>query len=124
MEVAAQPGEQLAAGPAGPGLTGVTGWETATAGATGAGARTEGGRAGALRGAREEEAGRGRQGEPLEQLKEETAQELGLADELEQPEQMTTQEAGRIGGQMVRKLVERGKKDLEEEGGPQPANPR
>jgi hypothetical protein len=45
-------------------------------------------------------------------LKWETARELHLDDDL-QKGALTTREAGKIGGQMVRKLVEAGEKSLE-----------
>lgn len=51
-----------------------------------------------------------------ERLKWETARELGLADDLANPkEELTVREAGKIGGQMVKKLVEAGKEALEKE---------
>jgi len=53
----------------------------------------------------------------LDKLKWETAKELGLEDDLSNPgEELTTREAGKIGGNMVRKLVKEGEKALEEEG--------
>lgn len=48
-----------------------------------------------------------------ERLKWETARELGLDDDLANPgEELTVREAGKIGGNMVRKLVAAGKKAL------------
>jgi len=49
-----------------------------------------------------------------ERLKWETARELGLDDDLAAGgDELTVREAGKIGGQMVRKLVERGEEALE-----------
>ncbi len=51
-----------------------------------------------------------------EKLKWETARELGLDDDLANPgEELTVREAGKIGGNMVKKLVRAGEKALEEE---------
>ncbi len=52
--------------------------------------------------------------EELDRLKYEVADELGLRDDIEQRgwENMTTREVGKIGGNMVRKLVRRGEQDL------------
>jgi hypothetical protein len=48
-------------------------------------------------------------------LKSETARELGLEDDLANPgDELTVREAGKIGGNMVRKLVQAGKEALEE----------
>jgi hypothetical protein len=48
-------------------------------------------------------------------LKWETARELGLEDDLANPgDELTVREAGKIGGNMVRKLVKAGKEALEE----------
>ncbi len=58
-------------------------------------------------------AGAGR--ETTESLKEEVAEDLGLADDLRDPDQLTVREAGKIGGQMVRRLVEAGKETLARE---------
>ncbi|GEA15880.1 MAG: small acid-soluble spore protein [Moorella sp. (in: firmicutes)] len=53
----------------------------------------------------------------LDKLKWETAKELGLDDDLANPgDELTTGEAGKIGGNMVRKLVKAGEKALAEEG--------
>ncbi|KYH32940.1 alpha/beta-type small acid-soluble spore protein [Neomoorella mulderi] len=53
----------------------------------------------------------------LEKLKWETAKELGLDDDLANPgDELTTREAGKIGGNMVRKLVKAGEKALAGEG--------
>lgn len=50
-----------------------------------------------------------------EQLKWETARELHLEDDLKAGgNALSAREAGRIGGQMVRKLVEAGEKSLQE----------
>ncbi|MBE3572225.1 MAG: small, acid-soluble spore protein, alpha/beta type [Moorella humiferrea] len=53
----------------------------------------------------------------LDKLKWETAKELGLDDDLDDAgDELTTREAGKIGGNMVRKLVKAGEKALAEEG--------
>lgn len=53
----------------------------------------------------------------LDKLKWETAKELGLDDDLANAgDELTTREAGKIGGNMVRKLVKAGEKALAEEG--------
>ncbi|WP_338823238.1 hypothetical protein MHOCP_14570 [Moorella humiferrea] len=53
----------------------------------------------------------------LDKLKWETTKELGLEDDLANAgEELTTREAGKIGGNMVRKLVKAGEKALAEEG--------
>lgn len=53
----------------------------------------------------------------LDKLKWETAKELGLDDDLANAgDELTTWEAGKIGGNMVRKLVKAGEKALAEEG--------
>ncbi|WP_258359155.1 alpha/beta-type small acid-soluble spore protein [Moorella sulfitireducens (nom. illeg.)] len=53
----------------------------------------------------------------LDKLKWETAKELGLEDDLGNAgDELTTGEAGKIGGNMVRKLVKAGEKALAEEG--------
>ena len=47
-------------------------------------------------------------------LKWETARELGLDDDLTNPgDELTVREAGKIGGNMVRKLVKAGKETLD-----------
>lgn len=54
--------------------------------------------------------------EPVDKLKWETAGELGLEQDLEQSgDELSVVEAGRIGGNMTRKLVETGERALEEE---------
>ncbi len=51
-----------------------------------------------------------------EQLKWETAKELGLDDDLAAGgDELTVKEAGKIGGNMVKKLVEKGKSELAKE---------
>jgi len=53
----------------------------------------------------------------LDRLKWETAKELGLEDDLANAgEELTVREAGKIGGNMVRKLVKAGEKALAKEG--------
>lgn len=54
--------------------------------------------------------------DPKEQLKWQTARELGLDDDLKDPDELTVREAGKIGGNMVKKLVEKGEQALAEEG--------
>lgn len=51
-----------------------------------------------------------------EKLKWDTARELGLDDDLAAGgDELTVKEAGKIGGNMVKKLVEEGKEKIEEE---------
>ncbi|RJQ24895.1 MAG: alpha/beta-type small acid-soluble spore protein [Peptococcaceae bacterium] len=51
----------------------------------------------------------------LHRLKWETARELGLEEDLASPgDKLTVREAGKIGGGMVKKLVEAGGKNLAE----------
>lgn len=54
-------------------------------------------------------------GEAMERFKYEVAQELGLRDEIERRgwENMTTREVGRIGGQMVRRMVGFAERNME-----------
>jgi hypothetical protein len=53
-----------------------------------------------------------------EQLKWETARELGLDDDLAKAgDKLTVREAGKIGGQMVKKLIKAGQKALADEKG-------
>ncbi|MGB4505400.1 MAG: alpha/beta-type small acid-soluble spore protein [Syntrophaceticus sp.] len=53
---------------------------------------------------------------PHEQLKWETARELGLDDDLARAgESLSVREAGKIGGQMVKKLIKAGQEALAEE---------
>lgn len=47
-----------------------------------------------------------------DRLKWETARELGLDDDLKDPDELSVREAGRIGGNMVKKLVEKGEEAL------------
>ncbi|MBO8127599.1 MAG: small, acid-soluble spore protein, alpha/beta type [Peptococcaceae bacterium] len=46
----------------------------------------------------------------LEKLKWETAREQGLEDKLKNGAEMSVREAGKIGGQMVKKLAQAGKR--------------
>lgn len=56
--------------------------------------------------------------DPMEKLKWETAKELNLDDDLQNPgDELTTREAGKIGGNMVKKLVEKGEEAMAEEAG-------
>jgi hypothetical protein len=51
-----------------------------------------------------------------EQLKWETAKELGLDDDLAAGgDELSVKEAGKIGGNMVKKLIEKGKSELAKE---------
>lgn len=53
-----------------------------------------------------------------DRLKWETARELGLDDDLAAGgDELTVKEAGKIGGNMVKKLVEKGKEELAREEG-------
>ena len=52
----------------------------------------------------------------LQDLKWETAKDLGLDDSLQNPgDELTTREAGKIGGNMVKKLVEKGEEAMTDE---------
>ncbi|NLG84419.1 MAG: alpha/beta-type small acid-soluble spore protein [Firmicutes bacterium] len=54
--------------------------------------------------------------DPMQRLKWETARELDLDDDLQNPgEELTVREAGKIGGNMVRKLIEKGEQALARE---------
>ncbi|MGQ9779119.1 MAG: small, acid-soluble spore protein, alpha/beta type [Bacillota bacterium] len=54
--------------------------------------------------------------DPMQRLKWETARELDLDDDLQNPgEELTVREAGKIGGNMVRKLIKKGEQALAEE---------
>ncbi len=51
--------------------------------------------------------------DPMDQLKWETARELGLDDDLTNAgDELTVREAGKIGGNMVRKLIQVGKRAM------------
>lgn len=50
-----------------------------------------------------------------ERLKWQTARELGLDDDLKDPDALSVREAGKIGGNMVRKLVQKGEESIAEE---------
>lgn len=54
-------------------------------------------------------------GNTKERLKWQTARELGLDDDLKDPDELSVREAGKIGGNMVRKLVKKGEESLAEE---------
>jgi hypothetical protein len=63
---------------------------------------------------------------PHDQLKWETAKELGLDNDLARSgEDLTVREAGKIGGQMVKKLIKAGEKAISDERGkgPDPGEP-
>jgi len=51
----------------------------------------------------------------LDRLKWETAEQLGLTDDLKDPDKLSAVEAGKIGGQMVKKLVKKGERALAED---------
>ncbi len=52
--------------------------------------------------------------EAMDNLKDEVAKDLGLDDDIHERGwgNMTTREVGKIGGQMVRRLVKKGEKEL------------
>lgn len=53
---------------------------------------------------------------PNDKLKWETARELGLDDDLARSgDSLSVREAGKIGGQMVKKMIQAGQKALREE---------
>ena len=51
----------------------------------------------------------------MDRLKYETAEQLGLDDNLEETHELTSREAGKVGGAMVRKLVKKGKQAMAKE---------
>lgn len=51
----------------------------------------------------------------LDRLKWETAEQLGLDDNLKSPDELSVREAGKIGGQMTRKLVRKGEQSMSRE---------
>ncbi|MGE5587458.1 MAG: small, acid-soluble spore protein, alpha/beta type [Clostridia bacterium] len=51
----------------------------------------------------------------LDRLKWETAERLGLADDMKNPDELTVREAGKVGGQMVKRLVKKGEEVIERE---------
>lgn len=57
--------------------------------------------------------------EEMDVLKQEVARELHLDDDIARRgwENMTTREVGKIGGQMVKRLLRRAEEDLADEGG-------
>lgn len=52
----------------------------------------------------------------MDQLKYETAKELGLENDLSDPDELSVREAGKIGGNMTKKLVKAGERALADEG--------
>ncbi len=58
-------------------------------------------------------------GEALDRFKYEVAEELGLREDIERRgwENMTTREVGKIGGNMVRRMVEFAEREMGENGG-------
>ena len=48
-------------------------------------------------------------------LKHQVARELGLEDDLADPDRLSVREAGKIGGQMVRRLIREGERRLAEQ---------
>lgn len=52
------------------------------------------------------------------QLKMEVAKELDLADDLADPDELSVREAGKIGGNMVKRLVEKGEEAIAKEAKP------
>ena len=55
--------------------------------------------------------------EEMEELKYEVAEELDLDDDIEKRgwDNMTTREAGKVGGNMVKRMIDKGKKEMTEE---------
>lgn len=56
----------------------------------------------------------------MDRLKYETAEQLGLSDDLRDPDELTVREAGKVGGTMVRKLVKKGKQAMAKEASRKP----
>ncbi|HHY47954.1 MAG TPA: alpha/beta-type small acid-soluble spore protein [Firmicutes bacterium] len=57
-----------------------------------------------------------REGRALDKLKWETAEQLGLTDDLQDADELSVREAGKIGGKMVRRLVKKGEEAIAREG--------
>lgn len=59
----------------------------------------------------------------LDQLKQQVAQDLGLDDDIQKRgwENMTTREVGKIGGQMVTRMIKRAEAEMAQEGSAAPA---
>jgi Small, acid-soluble spore proteins, alpha/beta type. len=53
----------------------------------------------------------------LDELKWQTAQQLGLDDDLKDPDELSVREAGKIGGNMVKKLIKKGEEAIANGGG-------
>lgn len=51
----------------------------------------------------------------LDRLKWETAEQLGLNDDMKDADELSVREAGRVGGQMVKKLVKKGEQAIARE---------
>ncbi len=51
----------------------------------------------------------------LDRLKMETAEQLGLDDDMRDADELSVREAGRVGGQMVKKLVKKGERAIAKE---------
>ncbi len=53
-------------------------------------------------------------GDALDRFKYEVAEDLGLADDIERRgwENMTTREVGKVGGNMVRRMIERAEREM------------
>ncbi|MDI7246258.1 MAG: small, acid-soluble spore protein, alpha/beta type [Bacillota bacterium] len=51
----------------------------------------------------------------VDRLKWETAEQLGLADDMKDADELSVREAGKVGGQMVRKLVKKGEEAIAKE---------
>ena len=56
----------------------------------------------------------------IDRLKFETAEQLGLSDDLRDPDELTVREGGKVGGAMVRKLVKKGKRAIAKEASRRP----
>ncbi|MGE5584995.1 MAG: small, acid-soluble spore protein, alpha/beta type [Bacillota bacterium] len=51
----------------------------------------------------------------VDRLKWETAEQLGLVDDMKDADELSVREAGKVGGQMVRKLVKKGEEAIAKE---------
>jgi hypothetical protein len=60
-----------------------------------------------------------------DKLKLEVAKELGLSDDLKDPDELSVREAGKIGGHLVKRLIEKGEETLaaEQAAGPPATGP-
>ncbi|MEW5865483.1 MAG: alpha/beta-type small acid-soluble spore protein [Bacillota bacterium] len=56
----------------------------------------------------------------LDRMKWETAEQLGLNDDMRDADELSVREAGRVGGQMVKRLVKKGEQAIAKESARKP----